>query len=186
MAENQVQDLNALEGLISKLQVAYEQYLAGALKKEPLDIVRQIEDSIRALGRTDMRNPAISFRFNSLRARYNSYKHVWEKRARQKIEGAAPPKPWGVKPATREGDTYTGIIPEGPLQDRQATDIFNHYIDLRKKCNEPVDKIRAENFKAILSENISKLRQRTGCKTVAVRVDIQDQRSRISAKPFEE
>ncbi len=184
MAEASGKELTILEQLIIKLQVAYEQFFTGGTKTEPLDLVKQAEDIIRNCSRGQIKNPAVRFRFNGLMARYNSYRSVWDRRKRR-FEGEATPRAYSLKPS-REEDVFTVIISETQLTDKQTNAVFTHYLEMRRKCGEPVDKLRAENFKAILSENIAKIRQRTGCSSVMVRVDIHDNKSRILAKPFEE
>lgn len=184
MADAVLTDLALLEQLIAKLQVAYEQFFSGGTGKEPLDLVRQVEAILRTYSIGKLSNQVIQFRFNSLQARYNSLRNVWERRRKQS-EGTRS-HAWGVKNirSTPEENQYTLVVTESSLLKGQVDELFGHYLAIRRRSGEPVDKIRRENFAAILAENVKKIRARSGCSAVLVKVDIHENRSRISAKPF--
>lgn len=183
MPDKTASNINNLEKLIIELQKKYEQFFSHNMRTEPLDAVRQVEDLIRNYARGQIKNPVLSFRYNNLVARYNSYKNVWDRR-RRKMEGAAPHSPHALKKETGREETYTSVIEEGPIKEGQIVEIFNHYIALRKQHNEPVDNIRLENFKTVLAEHVGKLRKNRGCSSVLIKVEIHQDKSRISAKAF--
>ncbi len=185
MAEDPIAEITILGELIAKLQILYEQYFSGSLNREPLDIVRQAEDIIRAYSRNPIQNPVLRFRFNNFVARYNAFRNVWDRR-RKKVEGAAV-KSYGLKNQKEaDPDRFVYVMSEERPPEKRLSEIFKQYIDLRRKCNEPVDKIRFENFKAVLTEQIAKMKQKSGAAAVVLSLEILDKKSKISAKPFKD
>jgi hypothetical protein len=176
-------EIASLNGLIQKLQVSYDQYFAGALRREPLEMVREAEGIIDSLGRGRVENPVMRYRFNGLVARYNSFKSVWERKKRER-EGAAPHRVYGLKTEPGEEESFSYIIEAGKLNDKQAREIFDHYKRLRRHCGEPVEKIRFENFKASLSDHILRIFREAEGGAVLVKLDIHQSKARISARLY--
>jgi hypothetical protein len=203
MADINVQDLVNLEALISRLTVAYDQYFAGGLKKEPYELVKQVEDLFRTANRPSIKNPAYHFRYNSILARYNAQKHVWDRRKRA-MEGGEPVKVYGVKtiaktaqkevhgprregPAfhypAKEPDTFLFVIKEKGLPDHLATEIYERYVSLRRRNNEPVEKVGFETFRKTLTQHVAKLQEKAGGAPVSLRLETQESKTKITAKP---
>jgi hypothetical protein len=198
-------EVGLLEQIIEKLMVDYEKFFSGGIRKEPVELVRQAEGIIRNRVLAQVANPALQFRFNSLTARFNSQKAVWDRRRRQMEEGTSfkayglttlrkevpPEKPAPRKPKEEErGETrapqegFSAVLTGNSLTEKQAMSLYEHYLELRRRCNEPTNTIRFENFRAVLTEQVKKLQGRTNCDSVLVKLDIQGNKSRISAKPF--
>ncbi len=117
--------LNHLEEAIKRLQLEYEQYLTGVLKKEPLDLRREVERIIASYNRRRINNTALRFRFNALAARFNTYKNYWERVLRKREEGK---------------------VLRTDANERDLKVLYLEYIEARRRCNQPTDHITYEDL----------------------------------------
>jgi hypothetical protein len=206
MADPMTEDLNALNACIAKLQVAYEQYFSGGIKHEPLDLIKEAEAYIKKYAVNTGQNPGVYFRYNSLVARYNSFKKVWERRKRL-FEGTdTPVKAWGIAnprtPAPRRSQPpaaappkaspppapapggFSVVISGSAMTPQQAKQIFDQYVAVRSRLNEPTANLRVENFQAALADQLNRIRSKSGeGSSVVLKIDVKDNKSRITAKP---
>jgi hypothetical protein len=81
------EDLNELELDIKRLRIEYEQFFRGAMKREPSVLRGKIQKTISSFMQTPPRNAMQKFRFNSLNARYQSFRQMWGRTMRQMEEG---------------------------------------------------------------------------------------------------
>lgn len=77
--------LDALEKLIERTKVMYEQYFMGIQKMAPMQLHREVERTIRELTQEQIRNTSLRYRFNTLTQKFGTYNTYW-KRTMRKIE----------------------------------------------------------------------------------------------------
>lgn len=187
-------EIAQLESLLRRLEKEYDQFLAGQLRREPTETENAVLAIVRGWSARGVQNPTLTFKFNTLVARYNAFRTVWQRRVREREEGRspipAPRKPRAVAPAPRPAPQPAP--PPGPAEyvsrdphreGAQLHDLYTAYRRLREECGEPTERLREETFRATLSEKIEALRRAQGCDAVAVRVVAEGGRTRIVAKP---
>src|SRR5215510_10778639 len=94
-------DLDMLDIRLKQLKLEYEFYFLGTRKYPPRLLMNEVQRVVGFYANYSIRNTGQRFRFNSLRARYSSYKRHWEATLR-KIEAG----------------TYRGHMVKANLRDR--------------------------------------------------------------------
>ena len=95
--EQQEQELEELEINIKRLRIEYEQFFRGAMKREPSVLRGKVQKVITRFVSDPPRNPAIKFRFNSLNARYQSFRQLWGRTLREIEAGTYAPHRFRMK-----------------------------------------------------------------------------------------
>ena len=75
--------IGELDVRVDRLRSLYDQYFAGLEKLEPSVPRRDVERRFDVLRRTQIRNTALKFRFQTLVQRYNTYQTYWQRICRQ-------------------------------------------------------------------------------------------------------
>jgi hypothetical protein len=187
------QDLPQLETLLRQLEKEYEQFFSGILRREPTGTESQVLGIIRAYAGRPLSNPTLGFKYNSLVARYNSFRTVWTRKMREREEGRGlpgAPRPVTVpKPeprhTARSAANPAEYLSANPLHEqRHLEQFFETYRRLREETGESTAKLQVESFQKALAEKVEKIKKEQGCDAVLIRVTKDQGRTRIVAKPF--
>jgi chromosome segregation ATPase len=81
------EELKELEINLSRLRVEYEQFFRGSLKREPTTLRAKVQKIITHLVNEPPRSSQHKFRFNSLNARFQSYRALWGRTSREMESG---------------------------------------------------------------------------------------------------
>ena len=81
------EDMTILDSKVARLKVEYEQYFMRVVKREPLQMREEVERIIREYSNKSISNTSQKFRFNSIVAKYNSYKQYWTRTLRAIEDG---------------------------------------------------------------------------------------------------
>lgn len=79
--------LDALESLLERTKVLYEQYFMGIQKIAPAQLHKDIERKIRELTQEQIRNTALRFRLTTLTQKFGSYSTYWNRTMRAIEQG---------------------------------------------------------------------------------------------------
>jgi len=74
-----LEQMRLIDLMIDQVQNLYQMFFAGVERLPPKEKQAQIEKSIANLQGNLSQTPATKFRFNTLQARYVSYKERWDK-----------------------------------------------------------------------------------------------------------
>lgn len=80
------QQLSRLEEEIRKLKIDFDIYFNGATKRPPLEMKARIDSFIRRVSDNRSLNYAQRFQFNTLVARFTSYRELWRRQLKAKGE----------------------------------------------------------------------------------------------------
>lgn len=192
-------DIAQLETLLRQLEKEYDQFLAGLLRREPAVTENAVLAVIRAYAGRPLQNNTLAFKYNTLVARYNSFKTVWTRRLREKEEGrgpsaaAAPQRRAAalVEPRDPDRPRAPGFVPlteylaaDPRHEQRHLAQFFETYRRLREQVGESNERLRAESFQRALADKIAKIKSEQGCEAVLVRLVTENGRTRLVAKPF--
>jgi hypothetical protein len=195
-------DIAQFESLLRRLEKEYDQFFAGLLRREPSETENAVLTIMRTWANRTIQNPTQAFRFNTLVARYNSFKPVWARRQREREEGRGGPgasrrtlvpsaqkgpaeRRAAERPAAGEEAAAAPYLSVDPRHEtRRLRELYEAYRKVREECGESVEKLRLESFQKSLAEKVEKLKQAQGCDAVLIRVLCEGGRSRIVAKPF--
>ncbi len=194
MAIKPEQDIAQLETLLRQLEKEYDQFFSGILRREPAVTENAFLAIVRMYVNRPIQNSSTAFKYNSLVARYNSFRTVWTRKLREKEEGrvggtcvirsAAGSKPEPRSPVHTAANPAEYLASNPLHEQRHLEQFFETYRRMREESGETSGKLRLESFQKALAEKIEKIKQEQGCESVLVRVVSDQGRTRIVAKPF--
>jgi hypothetical protein len=179
IADDVIQLDQKLNGLIIK----YEQYFIGLEKREPLQLLGEVEKLVRSNTGVPINNTMYKHRFNMLVARLNTYREHWNRILKLMEEGRYSRDRFisdlhlrqKNKPETHEPDS-SHLAPESDI-DR----LVHEFREARKACNMPVDKITRELVAATIEKQRPLLAAKLGTDHLAFRVVIEDGKPKLKA-----
>jgi hypothetical protein len=192
------QDIDALNTDIARLRIEYEQYFMRVLKREPINLRSDIERRILRLSNNSTTNTAHRFKFNSVVAKYNSYKQYWGRILRAIEEGTyarraegggasvatikPPPEPTGAEKTERPTKQPEEKLPKAK-PDSSMEKAYNQYIESRRKQNESVKGLSLDKFTKNIDASKKKVEEKYKTKNIEVRVTVKDGKTKLTLKP---
>ncbi len=179
------EDMALFEQSLNELVIKYEQYFLGLEKLEPLKLLKQVESCVRQYANVSIVNTMHKFKYNTLVARFCSYKQYWNRINRLIEEGRYSRDRFKLSmhqekpPVARPPEPSS--TPNRP--DPGFSLIYQQYIEARKVCNLPVDKISPDMIVAALEKQKPAIVSKYGCNDVEFKVVIESGTPRIKARP---
>ena len=146
------EDIMLLDKKLSALIVRYEQYFIGLEKREPIQLLDEVEKMVRRYSGVPINNTMYKHRFSMLGARLNTYREHWNRILKLMEEGRYSRDRFisdlhlrqKGKPAKRE--------PDSPLAtaDSDLDRLVQELREARKACNLPVNTITRELLAATI------------------------------------
>jgi hypothetical protein len=181
-------DIAQLETLLRQLEKEYDKFLCGQERCEPTKTEGQVLALVRAYASRPLQNSTLSFKYNSLVARYNAFRTIWSRRLREREEGRGPlqrvARPPAAPPARGLGNPGEYLASEPLHEQRRLTQFYETYRRQRAQGGESAGKLTPESFQKALADRIQQIKREQRCEAVLVRVVTENGRTRIVAKPF--
>jgi hypothetical protein len=184
-------DIERLSQGIRLLKVQYDQYFAGALAKQPLELRGELEEIIRRYANAPLSKLHQRFHFNSLVSSFNAYSELWAKQLRAREEGRQLP---GTPAAARAEDPESPPrtdpswlaqrVLRGADPDVAAIrELYESYLEARRDHVAPRDAISFPHFSRQVQRTAEAVRNRTECDAVRLRLAFDGQRLSLRAAP---
>lgn len=168
------EDIQQLDHQLNELITRYEHYFSGLEKREPLQLRKEIETTIRRSIGSPIHNTMHNHRFTTVVARFNTYLERWNRILRLMDEGKY----------TRGASGHKHSAPEVSRLPSDTADIDRIYRELssaRQSCNLPP--ISREALVATLNKQKPALTSRLGTNEITIRVVIEDGKPKLKAAP---
>jgi hypothetical protein len=176
-------DIARLEGSIRQLKIQFDMFFAGSIPKQPFELRREVEQLIRRHTTTPIRKYAPRFHFNALVGRFNSLSERWAKSLRALEEGDRP-APAVANRAGPVEQLVARCTVTDPAQERDVLKILHaRLLDARKKAGESTGKLSFESFVRSVTAQAGKLREKTQCDKVELRIIVLDRKVLVKARP---
>jgi hypothetical protein len=176
-------DIVRLESGIRQLKIQYDMFFAGSVPKQPFELRTEVERIIRRHTVTPIRKYAPRFHFNSLVSRFNSMSELWAKTIRSLEEGDRPAPAVADRAGNAEHLVARCTI-TSPADDRDNLRLLHaRLLEARKKGGEGSGKVSFETFVKSVGAQAGKLREKTGCDKVELRVIVVDRKVVVKARP---
>jgi hypothetical protein len=177
--------LARLEDDVRKLKVEFDIYFNGSAKRPPYDIKGRVETMIKRLA--DERNftYAQRYRYNSIVARYTSFRDLWRRTIQEREEGR------GLIQTTRAGAhkqdephvrRATFVCADAQRDVPTVKGLYDALVRAKVQCGEPVDDLSFPQFHRMLAAKTDALKQRLGCDSVRYSVYLEDGKVSFKAK----
>lgn len=179
-----VDDLTLLERQLATLIIRYEQYFIGMEKREPLQLVAEVETLVRRYAGTAINNTMYKHKYIMLTARFSTYREHWNRILRLIEEGRYSRDRFKCDLRQRQrlsGMALTKEPVQHPVHDYELDRIFQELREARRACHLPVEKLTREMVAATIEKCKPALIARLGTDDLVFRVVVEDGKPKIKA-----
>ena len=179
------EDIALFEFNIKELIIKYEQYFLGLEKREPLQLLDEVQRAARKYQGYQIINTMQKFKYNTLIARLSSYKQYWNrinrliedgKYSRDRFKMEMHLKKEGDGAPVREHEHKKSINPE--LQR-----LFQQFIEARKACHLSISGITPEMVAAAIEKQKPAIMDKYNCNKVEYVVVVEKGTPKIKVRP---
>lgn len=182
------EDIDQLESKIARLKAEYEQYFMRLLKREPAKLRDEVDRLILQYSTKKITNTSLKFRYNSIAAKYSSYKQYWSRILRAIEEGtyqrdaAQSPSSGGPAAAPAPG-AQPGAPAAGTATNADLAEVYKKYLEAKAACNEPAGAVSYESFVKSIEQTKQKVKEMYNTSEIDLKVTIKDGKAKISIMP---
>lgn len=183
--------LDELETRLFQLKILYEKYFNGLEKMEPGRERDDVRRMVRALTREHFTSTAQRYRFQTLRARFNSL-DLYITRNLVQIERGTHPKfkfradladrrRYGDKPPPATG--IAAIEARRKREESAYRQVYDKYLQARERCGQSTD-LEFQKVRQALVQQVRRIKTRYECQSVRFRIAVEDGQVRLKAVPL--
>lgn len=167
--------LRRLEEDIRKLKIEYDVYFNGGTKRAPYDTKMRVEAHIKRLG--DDRNLTFAqrYHYNSLGARYASFRDMWRRTMQGREEGrdaGAAARASARAGAEGAPGRTSFVCADGHKDLKTVKNLYEALIEAKRKCGEATEDLSFSRFHRLIAAKTDNLKEHLGCDRVLFSVDI--------------
>jgi hypothetical protein len=180
------EQLVRLEDDVRKLKVEFDIYFNGSSKRPPYDTKGRVETLIKRLADERQLTYAQRYQYNSLVARYTSFRDLWRRTIQDREEGRGA-YAQRVK-AKQEQETApapqrtTFVCADARTDVPTVKNLYDTLIEAKRQCGENVDDFSFAQFHRMLAQKTETLKERLGCERVSYSVGLEGGRVQFKAK----
>ena len=194
--------LDELEQKMFLLKINYEKYFSGIERQEPLRDREEIRRLLRDMVEEGIRNATQRFKFQGLKARFQTYELYWTRNLTMMERGIHPKMRFKAdqKEAARkaaEAQVAAGREPEiSPEQERVLRErqeqlereerafrlVYDRYVEARGKCGQSTD-VGFDAVREALRKQVRTIKATYNVESVKFRVVIEDGKAKVKAVP---
>lgn len=168
-------DLQVLEKKVKQAKFEYEQYFMGNRPREPVLVRGEVQKIIALWSNLPIRNTANRFRFNSLCARFFTFRRQWDE-INRKIE-AGTYEPHNKRARRRVPDDRAA----GPATSSDD-ELCEAFLEARRACGQSSGVDRSK-VAALIERQRSAIREKFDCRDVRFRVVVERGKPKLKATP---
>ena len=170
--------IERLDRDIKQLKIDFERFFSGNLPTPPEEFRHTVRQEIQRLRAQPLQALVDRFRLNTLEARFNTLNELFNRRLREREEGAVAP-PRAAPPTERRYDPYKGIV-VGEAPPPEAIQAL-----YRELYDDDASGARSnfQKFHTYLLGQMAAIRERAGCDEVSFRVATEGGAVKLKAKP---
>jgi hypothetical protein len=182
-------DLQLLDVKLKQLRMEYEQYFLGARKREPQLLRGEVNKVVAHYANAPIRNTALRFLFNNLRARYFTHKRLWDETCRKIEDGTYQRHLFQAelhekeRALKRKGRGADGAAPAAAAAAGGEDALFAEYTGARDSTGQGNAGLTRDKFAALLRQQEEAIRAKFGAAKVKFRVVVEDGRAKLKATP---
>jgi leucyl aminopeptidase len=179
------EDLALFELNLNELIIKYEQYFLGLEKREPLKLLEEVERYARRYHGTHIINTMQKFKYNSMVARFSSYKQYWNRITRLIEEGKYSRDRFKMemhKKKEGDGPSANGAEKEKRLAP-ELQRLYQQFIEARKACHLPIESITPEIVAAAIEKQKPAIINKYHCNKVEYVVVVEKGSPKIKVRP---
>jgi hypothetical protein len=190
--------LDEIEQRMFILKIEYDKYFTGIEKIEPLRDREELRRFMRDLLDEPINSPTQRFRYQSLKARFQSLELYWTRNLVQMERGTHPKMRFRADVKERQKATPTPAAEpslsaeqEEVLRQRQAAlereerafrVVYDRYMEARTKCGQSTD-ISFDAVREALRKQVRQIKANYQCESVKFRVVVEEGKAKVKALP---
>jgi hypothetical protein len=188
-------DLQKLEERLFQLKVKYDKYFLGLERFEPMKDRDGLRMTIREMMRTHIPNSAQRYRFQTLRARWNSLDQYINRNIVMIERGTHPKMKFRANLAERRrasqaeqrkaSQNIRERREQGNREDIALRKIYNRYISAREQCGQSTN-MSFDSVRDVLKKQVRTIKGRYQCNTVKFRVTVEGGKAKLKALPIQQ
>ena len=178
-------DLQTLTSTLKQLEVEYNQFFAGRLKRPPWETRNRVAALIKKWDRGYIQSSMDRFQFDTLQRRYQTFIDLWDRGLRSREEGrggpfAQPPAKEPRKPKEPEAKVVLVTNFQDPMREMDKLHtLYDSLMDARREAG--ADVVPFHRFAALVKDQVTKLKS-DGSEEVAFRVAVVDGKVNFTAR----
>ncbi len=180
------EQLVRLEDDVRKLKVEFDIYFNGSSKRPPYDTKGRVETLIKRLADERQLTYAQRYHYNSLVARYTSFRDLWRRTIQDREEGrgAAAHRTYArkEKEAASAPERTTFVCADAHTDVPTVKSLYDTLIEAKRQCGESVEDFSFAQFHRMLAQKTEMLKERLGCERVRYSVQLEGGRVQFKAK----
>jgi hypothetical protein len=177
------QDLGRIEAGLRELKLRYDQFLAGALDREPFELRREIDELIRRWRHAPIQRYAHKFHLNTLVSRYTSYTELWSRQVRAAEEGRAQNGRAAGENGNGTRTLVTTRLGGGETDPGILRELHRAYQEATRRLTGQTARVGYTDFYRQISGQARGIRERNGCDAVEFRLVYDGRKVRLRARP---
>lgn len=177
--------IKRLEEDIRRLKIEFDIYFNGASKRPPYDTKGRVETMLKRLGDERSLSYAQRYLFNSIAARYTSFRELWRRTMQGREEGrdaAAAARAAARTEASAIVSSTTFVCDDAHKDVPTIKQLYDALIEAKMKCGEPTEDLSFPRFHHLVATKTDNLKERSGCERVRFSVDVEGGRVSFKAK----
>ena len=176
------EDIARLEQDLRELIIRYEQYYCGTEKREPLQLLDEVERSARRYQNVAINNSMHKFKYNSLVATLCVHRQKWNRTNRLIEEGKYTRDRFKMTLHQRNGKD-SSAPPSLAAQLSPLERIYQDYLAASEACNLPTQNLSREKIAAAIERQKPAIMDKYRCSDIEFAVVIEEGKPRLKARP---
>jgi hypothetical protein len=181
-------DLQALAAGLKQLEVEYNMFFSGRLKRPPWETRNRVAALVKKWDRGYIQSSMDRFQFDTLQRRYQTFIDLWDRGLRSREEGRAGPfalpqakQPQSAKQKEPDAKVVHVAAFQDPMREMDKLHtLYDSLMDARRDAGDDV--VPFHRFAALVKDQVSKLKSE-GSEKVAFRVAVVEGKVNFTARP---
>ena len=171
------EQLTRLEEDIRRLRVEFDIFFNGGSKRPPYDTKGRVETLLKRLGDDRSLTFAQRYRYNSLAARYNSFRELWRRTMQGREEGrdavSAHRASIHKEASAPTVDPVSFVCADAHREVEVVKNLFEALMEAKRVCGETED-LSFPKFHRLIASKADGLKEKLGCEQVRFSVAIEN------------
>jgi hypothetical protein len=189
-------ELDEVEQKMFVLKIDYEKYFSGLERIEPLRARDEVRRLMRDFQDEPITNSVQRFRYQTLKARFQSQELYWQRNLVLMERGTHPKMRFRADAKAKA--VPSELIPDLPAEqievlrqrheaqereERAYKLVFDRYLEARTKCGQGTDNISFDAVREALKKQVRQIKSTYQCEGVKFRVVVEDGKAKVKALP---
>lgn len=179
------EQLGRLEEDMRRLKVEFDIFFNGATARPPYDTKSRVETTIKRLADDRSLTFAQRYRYNSLVARYTSFRELWRRTMQDREEGRDRGALGRVTMQREVVAPSTFTCTDARSEVATIKNLYDALVEAKKRCNEPDNDLSFPRFHHTLALKTEALKKQLGCERVSFSIKVENGRVSFKAKAVE-